>query len=65
MFKLMVERGLVDEAAREIHDAGLGGVLKRLAAQVGESKAPLHVKEKHSTVKQEQAVLDEQLAPNT
>lgn len=31
MFKVMVERGLVDEAAREIHDSGLGGVLKRLA----------------------------------
>lgn len=31
MFKLMVEKGLVDEAAREIHDAGLGSVLKRLA----------------------------------
>jgi hypothetical protein len=31
MFKVMVERGLVDEAAREIHDAGLGDVLKQLA----------------------------------
>jgi integrase/recombinase XerD len=34
MFKLMVEKGLVDEAAREIHDAGLGTVLKRLALHV-------------------------------
>jgi integrase len=31
MFKVMVERGLVDEAARAIHDARLGGTLKRLA----------------------------------
>jgi integrase/recombinase XerD len=31
MFKVMVERGLVDEAAKEIHDANLGSVLKRLA----------------------------------
>jgi integrase/recombinase XerD len=31
MFQVMVERGLVDEAAKQIHDAGLGGVLKRLA----------------------------------
>lgn len=34
MFKVMVGRGLVDEAAREIHDAGLGDVLKRLAQHV-------------------------------
>lgn len=34
MFRLMVERGLVDEAARAVHDAGLGGVLKRLAGVV-------------------------------
>lgn len=34
MFKVMVERGLVDEAAREIHDAGLGDTLKRLAGAV-------------------------------
>jgi len=31
MFKMMVEKGLMDEAAREIHDANLGTVLKRLA----------------------------------
>lgn len=31
MFKVMVEKGLVDDAAREIHDAGLGATLKRLA----------------------------------
>lgn len=38
MFKVMVERGLVDEASREIHDAGLGQVLQRLAAQVARPK---------------------------
>jgi len=31
MFKVMVERGLVDEAAKEIHDGGLLSVLRRLA----------------------------------
>lgn len=31
MFKLMVEKGLIDEAAQSIHDAGLGTTLKRLA----------------------------------
>ena len=41
MFKVMVERGLVDEAAREIHDASLGDVLKRLAQHVsGEQRIP-------------------------
>ena len=34
MFQVMVERGLVDEAARAVHDAGLGHVLKRLAGMV-------------------------------
>lgn len=34
MFKLLVERGMIDEAAREIHDAGLGKTLKRLAQHV-------------------------------
>lgn len=34
MFKLMVDKGLVDDAAREIHDAKLGSVLKRLAQHV-------------------------------
>ncbi len=34
MFKLMVEKGLVDEAARAVHDAGLGATLKRLALHV-------------------------------
>ncbi len=34
MFKLMVEKGLVDEAAGAIHDAGLGATLKRLAQHV-------------------------------
>jgi integrase len=41
MFKIMVEKGLVDEAAREIHDGGLGDVLKRLAQHVsGEQRIP-------------------------
>lgn len=31
MFKLLVEKGLVDEAARQVHDANLGHVLKQLA----------------------------------
>src|SRR5581483_4812414 len=32
LFKLLVDKGLVDEAARQVHDAGLGDVLRRLAA---------------------------------
>lgn len=41
MFKIMVEKGLVDDAAREIHDGGLGDVLKRLAQHVsGEQRLP-------------------------
>lgn len=31
MFKVLVEKGLVDDAARAVHDAGLGATLKRLA----------------------------------
>jgi len=34
MFKLLVEKGMIDEAAREIHDANLGSTLKRLAQHV-------------------------------
>lgn len=34
MFKVLVEKGLVDEAARAVHDAGLGETLKRLALHV-------------------------------
>lgn len=48
MFKVMVERGLVDDAAKEIHGAGLGNVLKRLA-QHASGEAPI-VK---ATVKQD------------
>ena len=40
MFKVMVDRGLIDEAAGEIHDAGLGSVLKRLALHVS-AEVPL------------------------
>jgi hypothetical protein len=65
MFKLMVERGLVDEAARDIHDAGLGSVLKRLAMHVRESEAGTHVKEKRYPVKEAQVLQSEQLASNT
>lgn len=65
MFKLMVDRGLVDEAAREIHDAGLGSVLKRLALHVRESEAGTRVNEKRYPVKDEQVVQSEHLAPNT
>jgi integrase/ribosomal protein L40E len=31
LFKILVEKGLIDEAAKAVHDAGLGGALKRLA----------------------------------
>lgn len=34
MFKLLVDRGLVDEAAHQIHDANLGLTLKRLARHI-------------------------------
>jgi integrase len=34
MFKVMVEKGLIDEAAGAIHTAGLGTTLKRLALHV-------------------------------
>jgi integrase/recombinase XerD len=34
MFKVLVEKGLVDDAARAVHDAGLGTTLKRLAQHV-------------------------------
>jgi len=34
LFKLLVEKGMVDEAARQIHDANLGATLKRLAQHV-------------------------------
>jgi len=32
VFKILVQRGLVDEAAREMHEAEMGDALKRLAA---------------------------------
>jgi integrase len=49
MFKVLVEKGLVDEAARQIHDAKLGDVLKRLALHAS-GEQPIGVK---PTVKQE------------
>lgn len=44
MFKLMVDKGLIDEAAREIHAAGLGETLKRLAKHAS-GEQPIGVKE--------------------
>lgn len=41
MFRLLVEKGLVDEAAKEVHDADLGATLKRLAQHLN-GEAPLH-----------------------
>ena len=41
----MTERGLVDEAVEQIHDAGLGLVLKRLAAQVSAKKTDITMNE--------------------
>jgi len=40
MFRLLVERGLIDEAAKQIHDANLGGTLKRLALHAS-GEAPI------------------------
>jgi len=51
MFKMMVEKGLVDEAAREIHDANLGGVLKRLTQHVT-GERDIALKENGPAVKQ-------------
>ena len=31
LYKLLVEKGLIDEAAAQIHNAGLGSTLKKLA----------------------------------
>ena len=38
LFKILVEKGLVDEAAKEIHDAGLGQKLKRLVQHMTEER---------------------------
>ncbi len=38
LFKILVEKGLVDEAAKEIHEAGLGPKLKRLAQHLSQQK---------------------------
>lgn len=54
IFKVMVDRGLVDEAAKEIHDANLGGVLKRLAQ---------HVKGERTLVKQDDEPVKEKALP--
>lgn len=39
IFKLLVDKGLLDEAAKAVHDAGLGGALKRLVQHHQESQA--------------------------
>jgi integrase/ribosomal protein L40E len=41
VFRLLVQKGMVDEAAKEIHDANLGTTLKRLAQHIS-GEAPLH-----------------------
>lgn len=41
MFRLLVQKGMIDDAAKEIHDAGLGLTLKRLAQHLS-GEAPLH-----------------------
>ena len=41
MFRLLVQKGMVDEAATEIHDANLGSTLKRLAQHLT-GEEPLH-----------------------
>jgi integrase/recombinase XerD len=38
LFKILVEKGLVDEAAKEVHDADLGMTLKRLAQHINQEK---------------------------
>ena len=38
LFKILVEKGLVDEAAKEIHEAGLGQKLQRLAQHLSQEK---------------------------
>lgn len=53
VFKIMVERGLVDEAAREIHDGGAGALLKRLATHVKTEQSL--VKEDNSPVKENES----------
>lgn len=49
MFRLLVEKGMVDEAARQIHDANLGATLKRLALHVTGEQPLTTVKEIHPT----------------
>jgi integrase/ribosomal protein L40E len=41
VFRLLVQKGMVDEAAKEIHDANLGTTLKRLALHLT-GETPLH-----------------------
>lgn len=39
LFKILVEKGLIDEAAKAVHEAGLGAALKRLAEHQREEMA--------------------------
>jgi integrase/recombinase XerD len=64
MFKVMVERGLVDDAAREIHDAGLGALLKTLAQHVRETEQLQVVKQNITDVKQKEVTPPQQLTYN-
>jgi integrase/recombinase XerD len=51
MFRVMVEKGLIDDAARQIHDAGLGTLLKRLAKHAT-GETPVTSDGKQITVKE-------------
>jgi len=54
LFKVMVENGLIDDAAREIHDAGLGTTLKRLAQHIsGEQNIASNAPVKQDTTARE------------
>lgn len=64
MFKVMVDRGLIDEAAGEIHTAGMGSILKRLAQQVRETEQARTVKENNGDVKQNQVITSQTIARN-
>jgi integrase/recombinase XerD len=60
LFKVLVEKGLLDDAAKQLHDAGLGETLKRLATHA-EVPVPAPATATQSpVVKQDQEVI----APN-
>ncbi len=39
LIKMLVDKGLIDEAAKQLHDAGLGGALRQLAEHHREPSA--------------------------